>query len=441
MTHHHGEGTGPAGEPKASLTPPSRPSPYRYYVVAILVLVYAVNFLDRQIMSILVAPIGKDLGLSDTQLGMLSGVAFALFYATLGLPIARLADRHSRVKIIAVSCVIWSGFTMCCGLAGNFVQLAAARVGVGIGEAGGSPPSYSIIADYFRPNERGFAMSLYSLGIPVGITLGTAFGAVVANAYGWRAAFFAAGAPGVVLAILLLTTVREPIRGALDKSRQVMTGGSLLKSLRAFFSDPVLRSTAFSAGLSAFCGYGATAWAPAYLIRVMGMTLPEVALWYSVVNGIAMASGIFLSGWVADRWARTNPGAYALMPAVGLLATIPFFIGFLLAPSWPLALAFFIVPGLTFSMYLAPALSVIQNAVHPNERSTSGAILLLMINLIGLSGGPFLVGWVSDHLAPTQGTASLRTGLAALIPAVILAVLVLFRGAVLLRRRARSVTT
>lgn len=417
-------------------SPAPRRSAYRYYVVAVLVLIYAVNFLDRQIMAILVAPIGKDLSLSDTQLGMLSGVAFALFYATLGLPIARLADRYNRVRIIAISCAIWSGFTICCGMAGNFFQLAAARVGVGIGEAGGSPPSYSIIADYFPPQERGYAMSLYSLGIPLGITLGTAFGAVVANAYGWRVAFFAAGAPGLVLAVLLLTTVREPLRGGLDTVNEASKDSSLLKSLRAFFSDPVLRSTALSAGLSAFCGYGATAWAPAYLIRTMGMTLPEVALWYSLVNGIAMATGIFLSGWVADRWARTNPGAYALMPGLGLLATIPFFIGFLLAPSWPLALALFVVPGLTFSMYLAPALSVIQNAVHPSERSTSGAILLLMINLIGLSGGPFLVGWVSDHLAPSFGTGSLRFGLAALIPAIVLAVIVLFRGAVLLRRRA-----
>lgn len=417
-------------------TPTPRRSTYRYYVVAVLVLIYAVNFLDRQIMAILVAPIGKDLNLSDTQLGMLSGVAFALFYATLGLPIARLADRYNRVRIIAISCAIWSGFTICCGMAGNFLQLAAARVGVGIGEAGGSPPSYSIIADYFPPQERGYAMSLYSLGIPLGITLGTAFGAVVANAYGWRVAFFAAGAPGVVLAVLLLTTVREPLRGGLDTLKPAHKDSSLLKSLRAFFSDPVLRSTALSAGLSAFCGYGATAWAPAYLIRTMGMTLPEVALWYSLINGVAMATGIFLSGWVADRWARTNPGAYALMPGLGLLATIPFFIGFLLAPSWPLALALFVVPGLTFSMYLAPALSVIQNAVHPSERSTSGAILLLMINLIGLSGGPFLVGWVSDHLAPSFGTGSLRFGLAALIPAIVLAVIVLFRGAVLLRRRA-----
>lgn len=419
--------------------PAPRRSAYRYYVVAVLVLIYAVNFLDRQIMAILVAPIGKDLNLSDTQLGMLSGVAFALFYATLGLPIARLADRHNRVQIIAISCAIWSGFTMCCGLAGNFVQLAAARVGVGIGEAGGSPPSYSIIADYFPPHERGYAMSLYSLGIPVGITLGTAFGAVVANAYGWRAAFVAAGAPGLLLAVLLLTTVREPVRGGLDKVRQTVSGGSSAQALKAFFSDPVLRSTALSAGLSAFCGYGATAWAPAYLIRTMGMTLPEVALWYSLVNGIAMSAGIFLSGWVADRWARTNPGAYALLPALGLLITLPFFAGFLLAPSWPLALAFFVVPGLTFSMYLAPALSVIQNAVPANARSTSGAILLLVINLIGLSGGPFLVGWVSDHLAPTYGAGSLRLGLAALAPAVLLAIVVLLRGAVLLRRRALTV--
>lgn len=418
--------------------PAPRRTAYRYYVVAVLVLIYAVNFLDRQIMAILVAPIGKDLHLSDTQLGMLSGVAFALFYATLGLPIARLADRYNRVRIIAVSCAIWSGFTVCCGLAGNFLQLAAARIGVGIGEAGGSPPSYSIIADYFPPQDRGYAMSLYSLGIPLGITLGTAFGALVANTYGWRVAFFAAGAPGIVLAVLLVTTVREPLRGGLDRLKQASITSSLPTALRAFFSNPVLRSTALSAGLSAFCGYGATAWAPAYLIRTLGMTLPEVALWYSLVNGVAMATGIFLSGWVADRWARTNPGAYALMPAIGLLITLPFFIGFLTAHSWTLALLLFVVPGLTFSMYLAPALSVIQNAVHPSERSTSGAILLLMINLIGLSGGPFLVGWVSDALAPRFGAESLRFGLAALIPAILLAVVVLFRGAVLLRRRAAA---
>jgi len=423
-------------------SPPDAAQPthsrYRYVVVAILVLVYTVNFLDRQIMALLVQPIGKDLALTDTQLGLLSGLAFAIFYATLGVPVARLADRFSRVHVIAIACTLWSGFTMACGLANNFIQLALSRMGVGVGEAGGAPPSYSLISDYFPPAERGLAMSLFSLGIPLGATLGTAFGALIADAYGWRTAFFVAGAPGLVLTLLLLLVVKEPVRGRLDASVSPHENVSLPRALAKFFANPILRCTATSSALSAVVAYGSSAWVPTYLIRVRGMSMGEIALWYSVVNGVTLAAGIFLSGWLADRLAHRHAGSYALVPALLVLLSLPFYAGFLLAPSWPLALILFALPGLTFNMYLPPALSVIQNAVHPNERSTAGAIHLLALNLVGLGVGPLLVGFISDHLAARQGETSLAWGLAALIPVSLAAIFFLFRGARLLSRRAPS---
>ena len=241
-----------------------------------------------------------------------------------------------------------------------------------------------------------------------------------------------AGASGLALAILLLIVVKEPMRGGLDDCAHAHENISPVRAIGKFFANPVLRCTATSSALSAVVAYGSSAWLPTYLIRNHGMTLGEIALWYSIVNGVTLAAGIFLSGWLADRLAHRHPGSYALLPAISVLISLPFYAGFLLAPNWPLALALFALPGLTFNMYLPPALSVIQNAVHPNERSTAGAIHLLALNLVGLGAGPLLVGFISDHLAAGAGTTSLAWGLAALIPISLAAVFFLFRGARLL---------
>lgn len=403
---------------------PARINPaYAYLVVVVLALVYTFNFLDRQILSILQEQVRKDLHLSDTQLGVLTGLAFAIFYTGFGIPVAWLADRTRRTWVITAACALWSLFSMACGLATNFVQLLAARIGVGIGEAGGSPPSYSLISDYFPPERRATGLAIYSLGVPIGSALGTFAAGSIAAHYGWRTAFFLAGAPGLVLALVFIVLVREPRRGRLDPHHAGAPTAPLGEAVAFFFTRPTLLMTAISCGLSAFVGYAVLNWAPSFLIRVKGMKLEEVALYYALVSGAASAFGTFGSGWLVDRLARRNRAAYALLPATVYVVSLPFFLGFLWAGSWPLALAFLAVPSLVNNMYLSPAITVVQNAVPPGQRSLSGAILLFVLNFIGLGGGPLFVGMVSDHFKPQHGIASLTLALLALSPVILLTAL------------------
>jgi MFS family permease len=399
---------------------------YRYLVVWFLAIVYTFNFMDRQIMSILAEPIRKDLGLSDTQLGMLTGLAFAAFYTTFGIPVAWLADRARRVWIMAAACGIWSVFTAACGLATNFTQLALARIFVGVGEAGGSPPSYSLISDYFPPKERGTGLAIYSLGVPVGSMIGSALGGWVAANHGWRMAFFVVGLPGILLALLLLVVVREPKRGGLD----ALAAGHAAHppsppigpAIASFFANRTLVLTAISSGLSAFVGYAMLSWNPAFLIRVKEMSLKDVAVYYSLVMGISGMIGTFGAGFIVDRLGQIDRRWYAWVPAIAFTISVPFFAGFLLAPNWRVALAFLAVPALMNNMYLAPAITVIQNAVAPTQRTVSSAILLFILNLVGLGGGPVFVGMISDHAKPQYGEHSLLIGLAALFPMIALTV-------------------
>jgi MFS family permease len=396
---------------------------YAYFVALLLALLYTFNFLDRQVLSILQESIKKDLGFTDTQLGLLSGLNFAIVYTTLGLPVAWLADRGNRVRIIGVACTIWSVCTVASGYATNFFQLALARMGVAAGEAGGSPPSYSLIADYFPPSKRGTALAIYSLGVPFGMLVGSAAGAWTAQHYGWRIAFIAVGAPGIFLGLLAWLVIREPQRGQMDAAGVMHhENPSIVQSVVAFAKNKTLRLTALSSGSSAFVGYAMLAWGPSFLIRVKGMTNGEIALYYSFVSGIAMAFGTFGSGWIVDRWSRSNKRAYALVPATAFALTIPFFVAMIYAPSWQLALACLAVPSLLNNMYLAPAITVVQNAAPPAQRTMASAILLFVLNLIGLGLGPLYVGKVSDLLQPTYGNDSLRWAMLGLLPFIFLAI-------------------
>ena len=405
----------------------ARASLYSYVVVILLSAVYTFNFLDRQLLSILSEPIRKDLGLSYTQVGMLTGLTFALFYTTFGIPLAWLADRTHRVRIIAAACAVWSLFSMACGVAGNFTTLALARIGVGVGEAGGSPPAYSLISDYFPPQRRGLALALYSLGVPLGTALGSAAGAKIAALYGWRMAFLAVGAPGILLALLVLILIREPKRGRFDAMAAGETSHAtsvpLLTAIGGFFTNRTLVLTAFSSGLSAFVGYAILNNGPAFLISNKGMTLPEIALYYSAMSGLAGGLGTFGSGWLVDLLGKRSRTAYALVPATSFVISLPFFLGFLFAPTWQTAMACLIVPHLMNNMYLAPAITVVQNAVPPARRGISGAILLFILNLIGLGGGPVYVGVVADHFKPEYGVVALRYGLLALAPFYLLTII------------------
>jgi predicted MFS family arabinose efflux permease len=411
----------------ATTTTPKAGTGYRYLVVGLLAVVYTFNFMDRQIMSTLAEPIRKDLGLSDTALGALGGLTFALFYTTCGIPIAWLSDRFKRVWIMAAACGIWSLFTAGCGLATNFTQLALSRIMVGAGEAGGSPPSYSLISDYFPAKERGTGLALHSLGVPLGSMMGVVLGGGVASAYGWRMAFFAVGLPGVVLALLMLLIVREPKRGGLD---EIALGADAhapappaREVIAAFFANRTLACVAIACGLSAFAGYAMLNWNVPLLMRVKGMSLKEVSHYYSVVLGAAGIVGTFGAGWLADKLSQSDRRWYAWIPVIAFTVSLPAVAGLIWAPTWQIALMFIAVPALLNNMYLAPALAVVQNAVPPGQRTMAGAILLFVLNLVGLGGGPIFLGKVSDMAKASYGDHSLLVGYAALAPVIVIAII------------------
>lgn len=396
-----------------------------YLVVALLTLVNVFNFVDRQILAILAEPISKDLGLSDTQLGLLTGLAFALFYTVLGIRMAWLADAVKRIGLIAGACAVWSMFTIASAFANNFVQLALARIGVGVGESGATAPSYSVISDHFAPSKRALPVAIFAIGIPMGSMLGSAIGGSVAASQGWRTAFIVAGAPGLLIALVLFLTVREPVRGGMDSpdaSAQAAPRPPIMDAVREFMRNRTLALTALSTGLCAFCGYATLNWFPTYLIRVKGMTLSEIAIYYSLVMGGGGILGTLASGYLSDRLGRISKRAYPLVPAVAYMLSLPFLVGFLLAPTWQVAVAFLIVPAFMNNMWLAPAMTLVQNSVAPNRRAISASIVIFALNLIGLGFGPLYVGLASDLAKPSFGVESLTVGLFALFPVYLLAV-------------------
>jgi predicted MFS family arabinose efflux permease len=323
-------------------------------------------------------------------------------------------------------------------LAGNFTTLALSRIGVGVGEAGGSPPAYSIISDYFAPASRGRALAIYSLGVPIGSMFGAASGGWIAAHFGWRAAFLALGAVGLVLAPMVLVVVREPRRGRLDGADPALARPRFIAAIGAFLGRPKLLFTALAAGLTAFVGYAAQVWAPAFLMREKGMSLEQVALWYSLTIGISGIAGTWLSGFLVDRLGARRPSAYALAPGVAILICLPFFLAYLFAPSWPSSLAFVAVTSILAIMYLPAALAVIQNAVPATQRATSGAFLLFVLNLIGLGGGPLYVGLLSDRFHARLGVHALQAALVWLGPMFVLAFLCQLAAAYFMEREARA---
>ncbi len=410
----------------------------RKRALAILTLIYMFNFMDRQILGVLAEPIKQELSLSDGQLGLLNGFMFALFYSSFGVPIAWLADRARRTWVVASACVAWSGFSAACGLATSFLTLAAARVGVAVGEAGGVPPSYSLIADLFPSASRARALAVYSLGVPLGVGVGTAIGGWVAAAFGWRAAFLVVAAPGVLFALLLLIFVREPERRADDSAGGTGRGDhapvSLPRAIALFAGSSPLMGVAISAGIGAFVCYGLMAWIAAYLIRVLGMTLHEVGSWLSITLAIGLAGGIWTSGMLADRLGPGDPRMYALIPGIALGIGMPVFLAATVIDDWRLALPLFgTALGLSI-FYLAPSVAVVQQLVSADRRSTASALLLLCLNLVGLGCGPWLIGLVSDWAVPVHGTQSLRIAFYALTPMFGVALLANLASARLLGR-------
>lgn len=382
---------------------------YRNYVLATLVVVYVFNFLDRQIVTILAEPIKLDLGLNDTQIGLMTGLAFALFYTVLGIPIARLADRANRVSIISVALVVWSGMTALCGMAQNFTQMLAARIGVGVGEAGCSPPAHSLIADYFPPEQRATALSIYALGIPIGSILGLLAGGWIAEFYGWRIAFLVVGIPGILLAIAVKASIREPIRGMSELGAAVPEGQPPLgATLKVLLANRTLVHIAMGGALTSFVGYGLGQWMPAFFMRIHEMGIAETATYFGLVLGVASAIGTFLGGALADRMAGFDKRVYAWLPAAGVLLAFPFYAVAMMMDNAYMAIAVLVVPSLLNSLWLGPAFGTIQNLAPMRMRALASAILLFILNIIGLGLGPFLVGVLSDLLSDSLGRESLR---------------------------------
>ncbi|HKH44312.1 MAG TPA: MFS transporter [Thermoanaerobaculia bacterium] len=381
---------------------------YRFYVLFTLFLVYTFNFIDRQIVGILAGPIKADLGLSDTQLGLMGGIAFALFYTALGIPIALLADRFNRAWIVTISLALWSGFTALCGYTHGFWQLFLCRVGVGVGEAGGVAPSYSLISDYFPPAERARAFAVFSFGIPVGSAAGILFGGLIAAQIDWRMAFFACGAAGLVLAPLMAFTVREPVRGRFDPPGAKTAAPPLGEVLRTLAGKSSFWLIAFGASSSSALGYGLAFWMPQFLGRSFGMSLARLSIYYSAMALFGGLFGIWMGGYLGDRLGRTSKAAYALVPATAFVLSIPFYAVGMLSTSLVLAFFVFLVPTALGLVWLGPVITSIQQLVPPAMRATASAVFLFINNLIGIGFGIFFFGKMSDVLGPRFGAESLR---------------------------------
>ena len=412
-----------------------------WIVLAVLCFVYVLNFLDRQLLSILAKPIQDSLHLKDGQLGLIGGLYFALFYCLISIPVGWLADKTNRVGVLSAACALWSAATVACGLSATYPQLVAARMTVGVGEAGGVPPSYAIISDYFPPARRGTALGLYNLGPPIGQAAGVAIGASIAAAYGWRPAFIALGAVGVLGAILVMAIVREPRRGGLDATPAIVANvaapkASFTATVKMFFSSPTLLLAAFASGATQIVTYGGGNFSTLFLMREKGMTLKEVALYYALVVAICMGGGIFVSGRVIDRFAHRTKAAYAVIPAITLAAAVPFFLGFIWAPSWPLALLFLAGPTFLNYFYLSSAVTLVQNEVRADQRVLSGALLLLIMNLVGMGVGPTFVGAMSDAFHTAHPQHSLQLAFLCLTPFYALAILLFIALARVLMRAA-----
>ncbi|WP_374572074.1 spinster family MFS transporter [Phenylobacterium sp.] len=407
------------GTPAAEARSPDSTGARAWLVLGMLCFVYVLNFLDRQLLSILAKPIQDSLHLSDGQLGRIGGLYFALFYCFISIPVGWLADRTNRARVLAAACAIWSVATMACGLARTYPQLVAARMTVGVGEAGGVPPSYAIISDYFPSGRRGTALSLFNLGPPIGQALGVAFGASIAAAYSWRDAFVVLGSVGVFAAVMVLVIVREPPRGGLDAPQAHAApeaAAGFKRTVAGFFSRPALLLAALASGATQIVTYGAGNFTTLFLIREKGMSLSEIAVYLALLVGLGMSAGMYASGWAIDRFARRSKPAYALIPAASLALAVPFFVGFIWAPRWPLALAMLIGPTLLNHFYLSSSVALVQEEVAPNQRVLSGALLLLVMNLIGMGVGPTLVGAISDALRPSHPEHSLQLAYYALLP-------------------------
>ena len=417
---------------------------YRYYVLALLTLGYVFNFVDRQVMTILIEPIKMEFGASDTQMGLLSGLAFALFYATLGIPVARLADRWSRRNVLAISMTTWSAVTALCATATGFWHLLLLRIGVGIGEAGGTPPSQSLLADYFPPEKRAFAQGILATAPNIGILVGLFGGALIAEAYGWRSVFLVFGIPGVLLAILIQLTIKEPLKATASASEE---GAGLFSTLGNIFRLPSFAHIMVGVGFTGIAGYGLGVWSPSFLVRVHNMSLVDAGLYLGLIGVFGGGLGTISSGLLVDRLARRDKRWQLWLPAIGIFLALPTQLAFLLWPAEhrlvmgdvdvPFALVFMALSAVFASFWIAPSYAAVQNLVPQYWRTQASALMLLAINLLGMGLGPLLVGMLSDLLSQF-GDSSVRYGLSIGVSLSLVGGIAYLRGSTLYARAVEN---
>lgn len=386
------------------------PSP-RSYVLGLLLVVYTFNFIDRQILSILIEPIRMELDLSDSQMGLLAGFAFSLVYTTLGVPIARYSDQGNRRNVIAWAVAIWSAMTALCGIAQSYAHLLVARVGVAIGEAGCAPPSHSLISDYFPASRRATALGIFGLGIPIGIMFGLLAGGWISEIFGWRYAFLLVGIPGLLLAVLVRWTLSEPERGMADGGAADDVQPTVWSTLRYLWSKRSFRHLAAGAALVSFVVYGVLTWVPAFLMRSHGMRMGEIGTYLGLIFGLAGSFGIFGGGYLGDLLGRRHSNWNLWMVAIAQLVAFPFLAGLYLVDDTELALALlFVAVGLGYA-FSAPTFGQTQNLALMRMRAVAASIMMFVMNIVGLGLGPQVVGSLSDALRDVHGVESLRWSL------------------------------
>lgn len=388
-------------------------------------IIYAVAFIDRQVLAIAQEAIKAEMGLSDAQLGLLTGLAFSLFYVSVGIPIARYADKANRRNVLAVAASVWSIMTAVTAFAQNYVHLFLARIGVGVGEGGCNPPSYSIISDLYPEGQRGAALAFYTIGPNLGLLVGFLLGGVIVETHGWRVAFLAAAAPGLILAVLLRLTVREPIREKATNAAK-KTAISFKDGMNFLVARVTLRWLAVAVSFGALVSYGAIAWTAPFLIRSFGISVSDVGIILAMAFGVGGAIGSFGSGYLADQLAKRSKRWYLLLPALINGAFIPFFAAGFLAPTASVAIALLAFPLAFGAMFAGVSLTVLNTIAPPDLRATASAMFLLVTNLFGVGLGAFAIGLLSDQLMPVYGAESLRLSLAIILPVAAFATAISF---------------
>jgi len=403
----HGAGPAPGGE-----SPPEEFSQrYANYVLGVLFTVYVINFIDRQVLSVFIGPIKEEFGVSDTAMGLLVGFAFALFYTFAGIPIARWADRGDRRLIISLGLAVWSAMTVASGLARNFVQLALARVGVGVGEAAGTPPAHSLISDYFPPNKRATAMGIYAWGVYVGSAIAYLGGGYLRANFDWRMAFFVLGIPGLFFALVVRLTVREPPRGYSEQGSGGAATTTLKETLGHLLTCPAWIHLIIGSSLLSIMGYGVLMWGYEFFGRVHGMSPMDIGVWMALIVGLGGSMGTYAGGRIADHLGERDPGWYMRLPALVTVVAMPFGVAFLLAGSSAVALILFF-PFYVLSNIYVPAMHTInQNLAKLRMRATASAIMLFIINIVGAGAGPLIVGVLNDLYAERFGSEAIRYSL------------------------------